>query len=196
MDMIVVRRRSSASGEPLKRILVNRDVCSGCRACEVACVAHHEGRFGTATARIHVVKVEPLGIDQPHVCRQCRAVAPAGPAGATALAPCIAACPVDALSVDEYTGAILVDVPPSGASPTSPSACIGCSACVDACPFGMAALHPHTGTALICDLCGGDPACVKRCATGAIVYTEGDAQAKARRLAWTDLPAGQKEHGP
>jgi Fe-S-cluster-containing dehydrogenase component len=50
--------------------------------------------------------------------------------------------------------------------------CIGCAACVDACPFGMAALHPRTGVAMICDLCGGHPECVKRCATGAIVYAE------------------------
>jgi hypothetical protein len=34
----------------------------------------------------------------------------------------------------------------------------------------MVALHPETGLALICDLCGGDPACVKRCATGAIAW--------------------------
>jgi carbon-monoxide dehydrogenase iron sulfur subunit len=155
----------------LRRILVNRDVCSGCRACEVACVAHHEGRFGTATARIRVVKVEALGIDQPHVCRQC------GTAEAAALAPCVAACPVGALSKDEHTGAIRIRA----------ETCIGCAACVDACPFGMAALHPETGTAIICDLCGGDPACVKRCATGAIVYAEGNAGARARREALTDL---------
>jgi Fe-S-cluster-containing hydrogenase component 2 len=134
----------------------------------VACVAHHEGRFGTAAARIHVVKVETLGIDQPHVCRQCRR------------APCIDACPVGALSKDENTDAIRVD-----ADPTSATACIGCAACVDACPFGMAALHPETGTAIICDLCGGDPACVVRCATGAIVYAEVGAGARARREALT-----------
>jgi len=152
----------------LKRILVNRDVCSGCRACEVACVAHHDGRFGTAAARIHVVKVEALGIDQPHVCRQC------------SHAPCVGACPVDALRKDERTGAILVDTDPASAS-----ACIGCAACVDACPFGMATLHPERGTAIICDLCGGDPACVKRCATGAIVYAERGAGARAKREART-----------
>ena len=155
----------------MKRILVNRDptsACSGCRACEVACVAHHEGRFGTAMARIHVVKVEPRGIDQPHVCRQCGG-------GSAARAPCVAACPVGALHRDENTGAIL----------TNAATCIGCAACVDACPFGMAALHADTATAIICDLCGGDPACVQRCATGAIVYAEGDAGARARREALT-----------
>jgi Fe-S-cluster-containing dehydrogenase component len=39
----------------------------------------------------------------------------------------------------------------------------------------MAMLHPETDRVVICDLCGGDPACVKRCATGAIVYEETDA---------------------
>jgi carbon-monoxide dehydrogenase iron sulfur subunit len=141
------------------RILVHQDVCSGCRACEVACVAHHDGRFGTAAARIHVVKIEPLGVDRPHVCRMCRH------------APCVAACPVGALRVDDTTGAVRLAI----------EACIGCAACVDACPFGVATVHPETGLALICDLCGGDPACVKRCATGAIVYADAGAGARARR---------------
>jgi Fe-S-cluster-containing hydrogenase component 2 len=114
-------------------------------------VAHHEGRFGRARARIRVVKDEPRGLDRPHVCRLCSP------------APCLAACAVGALDRDETTGAMRVRV---DAEP----ACIGCGDCVRACPFGMVALHPETGTALICDLCGGDPSCVQRCATGAISY--------------------------
>ena len=141
------------------RIIVHEDLCSGCRACEVACVARHEGCFGTATARILVTKVEPLGVDHPHVCRLCRR------------APCVAACPTGALSRLEITGAILLHA----------EDCIGCSACVDACPFGMAALHPETGLALICDLCDGDPTCVKRCATGAIQYVHPEAGPRAKR---------------
>lgn len=144
----------------MKRIVVNKDVCSGCRACEVACVAWHDGRFGTATARIRVAKIEPLGVDSPHVCRLCRRP------------PCIAACPTAALYQDESTGAVLL----------RPDDCTGCSACVDECPFSMVALHPQTRMALICDLCGGDPACVKRCATRAIVYAETGAGAKREAL--------------
>ena len=72
------------------------------------------------------------------------------------------------------------------------SDCIGCSECVAACPFGMANLHPQTGLALICDLCHGDPACVKRCATRAIVYAEEEIGPGKKRealavQAWQDL---------
>ncbi len=143
----------------MKRIEVREELCSGCRACEVACVVWHEGCFGTATARIRVTKIEPLGLDHPHVCRLCRRP------------PCVTACPTQALYKDETTGVVLL----------RPDDCIGCSACMDAGPFGMAALHPETGLALVCDLCGGDPACVKRCATGAIVYDEAGAGARAKR---------------
>ena len=143
----------------MKRILVRKDLCSGCRACEVACVARHDGCFGIATARIRVTKMEPLGVDHPHVCRLCQRPL------------CVAACPTGALRKDETTGAVLLHA----------DDCIGCSACVDACPFGMAALHPETGLAAICDLCGGDPACVKRCATRAIVYDDAGAGARAKR---------------
>lgn len=145
----------------MRRFVVNEDLCSGCRACEAACVAWHEGRFGTATARIRVTKIDHLGVDHPHVCRLCRR------------APCVAACPTEALYKDGASG--------MGAVLLYADDCIGCSACVDACPFGIATLHPQTGLALICDLCGGDPACVKRCATGAIVYDEAGAGAREKR---------------
>lgn len=143
----------------MKRLWVRREICSGCRACEVACVAYHEGGFGTAASRVHVTKIEALGIDQPHVCRLC------------GRAPCVEVCPTGALYRDEATGAVLL----------SADACIGCAECVDACPFGVAALHPRTGLALICDLCAGDPACVKRCATGALVYDDANSAARRRR---------------
>jgi Fe-S-cluster-containing hydrogenase component 2 len=136
-----------------KVLRVNHLLCSGCRACQVACVAQHEGRFGTALARLRVVKDESRGLDRPHVCRLCRP------------APCLAACPEGALYRDEPTGAVCVRIDAADGA-----VCAGCGACVEACPFEMIALHPETGFALLCDLCGGDPACVKRCATSAIRY--------------------------
>jgi Fe-S-cluster-containing dehydrogenase component len=134
----------------LKSISVDEAVCSGCLACEVACVVQHEGVFGTSSARICVEKSEEDGLDEPHVCLFCNP------------APCIDSCPTIALYRDDLSGLILL----------SEEECTGCSVCVDACPFGAIWLHPVTMVALICDLCGGDPACVKRCVTGAIVFTD------------------------
>ncbi len=114
----------------------------------VACVVAHDGRFGTSSARIRVAKDEAEGQDRPNVCRLCKR------------APCLAACPNGALYRRDGDGPVLVRT----------EQCTGCGACVAACPFGAASLHPEAGTALICDLCGGDPACVRRCATGAIQY--------------------------
>ena len=141
------------------RIFVRKDVCSGCRACEVACVAAHEGGFGRERRRITVVKAESEGVDEPVVCRQCGRPL------------CVPACPAGALIVDEATGSILL----------RSEACTGCQACAEACPFGAIALDLPSGLPLICDLCQGDPACVKRCATGAIALSS---RGPVGRAAW------------
>ncbi len=129
-------------------IVVDEARCSGCRACELACVARRHGRYGTAVARIRVVKIEAQGIDRPSLCRQC------------ADAPCVAACPTGALTADAVTRRIRF----------SPEDCVVCPACAAACPFEIVLLDPETGMPLICDLCAGDPACVKRCVTGALMH--------------------------
>ncbi len=127
-------------------IVTDEARCSGCRACELACVARREARFGTATARIRIVKIEAHGVDRPSVCRQC------------ADAPCVAACPTGALAQDEATGIIRFTA----------DDCVVCPACAAACPFDVVFIDAVTSMPLICDLCAGDPACVKRCVTGAL----------------------------
>ncbi len=141
------------------RILVRSDICSGCKACMLACVAAHEGGFGTGAARIKVTKIETEGLDVPSVCRLCRRPG------------CVKACPAGALSRDASLGVVRLNE----------EECIACGACADGCPFGMVIMHPTTGLPLICDLCDGDPACVKRCAPGAIRWGGVDEQARDRR---------------
>jgi len=132
----------------VRRIVVRDELCSGCRACQVACVARHDGLFGVYTARLRIIKNEPLGLDRPQVCRLC------------GRAPCVAACPTGALHRDDTTSAVLLKT----------EDCNGCARCREACPFGMIALHPRTNLPLICDLCGGEPVCAQRCPTGALSY--------------------------
>jgi Fe-S-cluster-containing hydrogenase component 2 len=126
-------------------IWIARDLsrCSGCRKCEIACSLFHEKRIWPEASRIRVFMLAP-GIEFPHFCAQCEDY------------PCVQACPVNALSVSKETGAVIVD---SGV-------CIGCGKCIEACPGRIPHMHPRENRVLICDLCGGDPQCVKVCQEG------------------------------
>jgi Fe-S-cluster-containing dehydrogenase component len=68
----------------------------------------------------------------------------------------VASCPVDALSVSKKTAAVLVDA----------EKCIACGKCIVACPGRIPHLHPKDKRVVICDLCNGDPQCVKVCREG------------------------------
>jgi Fe-S-cluster-containing dehydrogenase component len=57
--------------------------------------------------------------------------------------------------------------------------CIGCRMCVAACPYS--AINSLNGRIIKCDLCEGDPACVKYCSTDAIVYEEETKELVVRR---------------
>ena len=61
-----------------------------------------------------------------------------------------------ALSIDENTSAVVVDR----------EKCNSCKQCIEACPGRIPFLHPEDNKATICDLCGGDPECVKACQAG------------------------------
>jgi len=121
-------------------ILRDPHKCSGCKLCEVACSLTHEGAIWPEASRIKVFEPFP-GIDIPHLCSQCPTY------------PCIKSCKVNALKVDPKTGAVLVDE----------DKCTGCGDCFKACPGGVPRLHPSKRKVIICDLCGGDPECVKVC---------------------------------
>lgn len=63
---------------------------------------------------------------------------------------------------DRNTDAVVVNV----------DACIGCCSCMLICPFGAISHDAERGFCYKCDLCHGDPECVKWCFTKAIDYVE------------------------
>jgi len=154
-------RRKGTEGPKMlgKRLVVDPSLCSGCRACETACSFFHHGIYSPSLARLHVVKLEDLGVDKPIVCLRC------------ARAPCAAICPESAIVRDPERRIVVVDE----------GKCVGCGLCVEACVSGVIQLHPQKQVPLLCDLCGGEPDCVKKCPTGALVFVEGTGHAGKRK---------------
>ena len=127
-------------------ILVHAEKCTGCGHCEIACRAK---RAGTGEPYFSAVRVTDGGQDAPHVpllCTQC------------AEAPCIAVCPGEALSRQRPFGPLAVE----------PTRCSACAGCVLSCPFEVLHLGGRRSLPDPCDLCRGDPACVRSCPTGAL----------------------------
>ena len=116
------------------------EFCDGCRMCEMMCSLKHTGSINRYRARIKVINPEE-GDCYPVICRHCK-----NPL-------CQSACPIpEAMVLDEQTGVVVIN----------DSKCIRCLACVDACPFGAIQVGPDREL-LKCDLCGGEPLCVKYC---------------------------------
>lgn len=154
-----------------KLIIADTKKCTGCGVCELVCVASKDGVFNRRMSRIRVVSLEPL-IDTALTCVFCEDP------------PCVNACPRDALRQDQETGVIITDE----------HKCSGCGWCIQACEFGALTLHPDKKTVVACDLCGGDPLCIKYCGPQALeLITPDILSGKNRRSIIKDLLQGKKQ---
>jgi Fe-S-cluster-containing hydrogenase component 2 len=146
---------------------IEPDKCTGCMQCELACSYVKTGQFQPAMSLIRVHIFDEHAAYTPYTCFQC------------AESWCVTACPVNAIATD----------PDTGAKAIVEAACVGCSLCTIACPFGTVFLNPISHVAMKCDLCGGDPACVRACPTDCLAYADADNSALAG--AWTGKLAKQ-----
>lgn len=129
-------------------LFADPDKCTGCNRCSYVCSAVKTGRFAPSLARIQINNFPHKGFSAPSICFQCPS------------ASCHKACPENAIS---RTAEDVVVV--------AAEKCTGCGLCVAACPYGMIELDEQQ-IAYKCDYCGGDPACVKECFPGALVFQE------------------------
>ena len=59
--------------------------------------------------------------------------------------------------------------------------CIKCGKCIEACPFAAIDWHPTKKTPLVCDVCDGEPECVKFCSPNALLTGGKSALAAEKR---------------
>jgi len=154
-------------------------VCIGCKACEVACkqwnrlVAAENGATRMSgdsydnTRKLdsihwrHVKFIEQFSEDRRRarwlmmsdVCKHC------------VKAPCMEACPTDAIIRTEFDTVVI-----------RPDVCKGIGLCAEACPFGVIVITPPIKIARKCTLCydrisnGMTPACAQTCPTDSIRF--------------------------
>jgi len=133
-----------------KVLQINHEKCTGCRLCELVCAVRHDGISNPIRSRIRVMKWESEGVYIPMACQQCQD------------APCLHGCPVSAISRNDQTGTVEVDY----------DVCIGCRTCVSVCPFGGMSFNGIDHKVIKCDLCDGDPQCVRFCEVHAVEFVE------------------------
>lgn len=124
--------------------------CVGCRLCEQICTLTHYGVSNPTKARIRIYRDDQRQMDIATYCHQCSD------------APCIQACNFEALSRDPKTNAIQVNE----------EECVACRQCIRECPYAAPTMHPNGEYVIICDLCGGSPACVDICPEQAIQFLD------------------------
>lgn len=148
----------------MNRIMINKDLCTGCLNCHVACMAEHNesGKSfldldleNTINESRNHLSLDSNGQVVPIFCRHCDSP------------ECVITCMSGAMTKDTKTGIVSYDK----------DRCASCFMCVMACPYGV--LKPDSNSKKVvvkCDMCGGRdiPRCVENCPTGAIHLEEGD----------------------
>jgi tetrathionate reductase subunit B len=151
-----------------KNFLIDADKCSGCKLCIIACKDEHVGsdyspwtkpQPDTGHFWIDVQSMERGRIPRvrmtylPLLCQHC------------ANAPCIKACPEDAIKRRD-DGLVWIDA----------EACTGCGVCQEACPYDVIYMNEELDIAQKCTGCahrvdeGLLPRCAEICPHDAIVF--------------------------
>jgi len=177
----VVRRSATTTPSPQQRQtpevakLIDVSKCIGCKACQVACMEWNDVRdeIGSnlglydnppdlsaaswTVMRYSEVELEPGKLEwliRKDGCMHCDHPG------------CLKACPAPGAIVKYSNG--IVDFHEEN--------CIGCGYCITGCPFNIPRISKKDGKVYKCTLCsdrvavGMEPACIKSCPTGALVF--------------------------
>lgn len=165
--------REPATGTVAK--LIDTTKCIGCKACQVACMEWNDLRDEIGTCTGHYENPADLTEHSWTLMRFAEHENPQGDLewlirkdGCMHCADpgCLKACPAPGAIVQYANG--IVDFHEEN--------CIGCGYCITGCPFDIPRISKRDHKAYKCTLCsdrvavGLQPACIKACPTGALVF--------------------------
>ena len=189
--------RESHTGDLAK--LIDTSKCIGCKACQTACMEWNDLRDEVGTNVGVYDNPADLTADSWTLMRFTEYENPKGDLewlirkdGCMHCEDpgCLKACPSPGAIVQYANG--IVDF--------HEEACIGCGYCITGCPFNIPRISQKDHKAYKCTLCsdrvsvGLEPACVKTCPTGAILFGTKDAMKDQAAERIEDLKSRGFEH--
>ncbi len=116
-------------------IVINEELCWGCKACEVACKQELNAPDGIRLIRIwedgpRLEHDTPYFSFKVNMCRHCDEP------------ECLEVCPEDAITKRD-DGIVILDQ----------DKCSGCQACIEACPYEAICFDGENNTAIKCNMC-------------------------------------------
>lgn len=151
----------------MHRILINKELCTGCKNCVLACMLKHSESDNIYTLDLENIDNDGRGhieLDKdnkpvPIICRHCDEP------------ECVLTCMSGAMSKNNETGIVSYNE----------SKCGSCYMCIMSCSYGVLKVDDRTKQVVLkCDLCKDKeyPRCVANCPSGALELQKEDAYAR------------------
>lgn len=141
----------------MHRIIINKELCTGCKNCVLACMLKHSDNNDMYTLDLVELDNDGRGhieLDKdnkpvPIICRHCEEP------------ECVLTCMSGAMVKDTESGIVSYDE----------QKCGSCYMCIMSCPYGVLKVDDKTKQVVLkCDLCKNEeePKCVANCPSGAL----------------------------
>lgn len=147
----------------MKILTFDQSKCDGCGACQALCSLAKTGAVRPSEARIRLKRADD--VLRAVYCQHCTEPV------------CVTACMRGIISKDPETDLVT----------RKTEDCFRCAACAVMCPVGAVVLDHKENAFVTCDLCGGDPLCVKVCHTGALQYEDVAAAIEEKRSRYAQM---------